>query len=1403
MSSTKVCLWTLVAAMLAAVNGTALPSVETISPPAQTWSMQKADSPSAAPVASDWVDIKAFQNAVRPNPTQPEWNNVWYQTHLKIPAEAKNNSVWLSFQHIRGIARLYIDGKFVKELVRPDWEVNISDFVTPGSDAELRIYVTRTGEGTDSKYEDDLIIPTVMKKVYNVRYPAALGLMGKVEMIFRGKSSWLSSAWVECIWEPKTVRIHVQTGGKAEAGSHVTGEIQDATGKIVLHLPSVPFKSGAVVLTAPWKDVVPWELGNATLYKLDLKLTGSQLNNVVDELPTITFGFREVRVDGRQLLINGKPAHCRLSPIIWFDLLRVGGSDCEPGSLNAMHFLSKVGFDVLEVQPHSQSFWSRDYGPWPVYDETLIEEADQKGIGLTISGVQFTHHWLDYGITLDPLARAQYRKELEAFLTRYRNHPSILAWVGAMNYFDVSYGALANAPWGMGREPSASQKNKPVYRTITQGVRVMESVDPTRPSYAHHGGNAGTIASSNQHLCMTPSAELERWPSEWAEKGEKPWIAVEFAVPYWADFWMKNRNEQTGHLEPYGEAAITEFAAMSLGDEAYEMEGEQLRKKLPILTRANTHGHGSENRPPAPELRVDGNILDQPSVRAVFANQGRRISRAWRTWEVTGWSPWILSWGLRYRGNPETFMPDVVKAYKETNQAFLAYIGGAPEFYRRQWNYNSGEAINKSAVIIWDGPGDHNLQGTWEASLGGKVIASGKIQKKLEPCTVTKIPIAFTPPNVTEKTPVTLKLTVSSVKSPGAYDEQLLTIWPPLAVDKKQPRDVVLFDPLRESSWVTASVPGIKIVDEAALAKLDPSKTLIIMGRFSLRSLSKLPYTGDQIASGLKVIFLEQGQADLLRLGFRSVEWGVREGISIAKSSPLFKGLSEQDFRDWRGDATLLSEKGDFLWWTNLDKLDPFNPARGARWGTHGNVTSVQIETPHKGSFLPLMRCGFDMAYTPLLEWRHGNGAVWFCQLDFSGRVGSEPAATFFADRLINYAASHRATANRTLFLKDVAESQAKKLKELGFSMSAELSASALNLTSSVLGDGISGFELAGEKGSNPPAGREWKWITRIAPEQVKMPESEIPPPNLRRFRLPVKVTERTADQAILGMTQIGEPLRGYIGVPIDSADGPYVDPIDKDHARLSRWRTRQLYGWMFTESGVDSSADVVGRMMQLDSAMASSADNATRNAPLLPLQDVKISQSIQIPGLADQALLDATNLPDLKFRDQKTVSANKDAFGYGGDDATGGYIDLAKLLDAHPAGNVLGIVTARINVPTEKELTVRIGADYKAVVTLNGSEILRLDAQTGPPSRDAKRVRVKFKAGDNILLVRVVSGSLGFGCWLDVDDDPAMTPIRKQNKVGSEPFWGTAMLPYDAAGFSLYTEPMRKRDDPYAWKSW
>lgn len=70
-----------------------------------------------------------------------------------------------------------------------------------------------------------------------------------------------------------------------------------------------------------------------------------------------------------------------------------------------------------------------------------------------------------------------------------------------------------------------------------------------------------------------------------------------------------------------------------------------------------------------------------------------------------------------------------------------------------------------------------------------------------------------------------------------------------------------------------------------------------------------------------------------------------------------------------------------------------FENTRVWRAGNRGNISSVLLEKPTVGNFLPLMQGGFDLQYAPALEVKNGRSVAIFSQFDLSDRTENDPEA--------------------------------------------------------------------------------------------------------------------------------------------------------------------------------------------------------------------------------------------------------------------------------------------------------------------------------------------------------------------------------------------------------------------------
>jgi len=78
-------------------------------------------------------------------------------------------------------------------------------------------------------------------------------------------------------------------------------------------------------------------------------------------------------------------------------------------------------------------------------------------------------------------------------------------------------------------------------------------------------------------------------------------------------------------------------------------------------------------------------------------------------------------------------------------------------------------------------------------------------------------------------------------------------------------------------------------------------------------------------------------------------------------------------------------------------------------------VASILIEKPARGDFLPILDGGYSLQYSPLMEYREGQGMILFCQMDVTGRTAADPAAETLARQCIQYLDRWKPTPRRSV----------------------------------------------------------------------------------------------------------------------------------------------------------------------------------------------------------------------------------------------------------------------------------------------------------------------------------------------------------------------------------------------------
>ena len=901
---------------------------------------------------------------------------IWLQREVTIPAAWAGRRILLRSELIEQPATVFIDGKQIGILAPPGDCLDLTVALKPGAAQVLRFSIARG-------YEAPADAP-----VHVVGPIGAVGVAGSIRLDAIAPRVAIDDVFLTPSTRKERLQARVRFhGAAAEKKVRLRATITDTHGTAVRTIDasvgSVAAGESFRNVSFPWADPILWEIDRPHLYRITITALNSD-GQPLDTWGPETFGFREFWLDGKEMMLNGHPCRFRL---LWHWGV----------AQNNLAFYQGIGFNAIAIQPRDGQWFSG----WGANDDidVLADLLDRRGMALIATGK--TINGIDRLVRDDPRIRSYFERTTQMRISRYANHPSILAWNISLN---VGNSHDEWMPPGIGQLPKGERSNHPV----AVAADLVAKLDPTRTVMAHAGGNIAPIASANVYLNFVPLQEREEWLSEWARSGKRPFAAIEFGPPYSANFFRRGA---------FGDPMFTEYCAIFRGDAVYRDEETAYVEQVEALTKANAGGHGGASiyEGGADRKPLQTFAAENTAFFPVVSEFVTRTNRAWRAFGHNGGShPWM--WNIGFGGTPSGPMGaffyagldwsedqlrkrpdwanDYYDAYRETLQPLLVFIGGRAErFTERDHTFFPGETVEKQIIAIWDGSWPTEIVCRWNTIFGPMPSPHVEVRLKLRPGEIRKVPISFRiPENGGPGGEITLSVTDPQGKRLASDVFSMTVLSPPLRIDPKP--GVLLWDPagksvgwirqlgLRPRSWK----PGKPI----------PAGSTLIIGREGLSAAERLPFTRADLDAGLRVLVIEQQSEALQRFGFRTADTFSRRLFLRDQIHPAITNFGQELLEDWRGSATLLPE------YIPLDDFNPVRP-RCTHWGNYGVVATTLIETPQHGNFTPIVVGEFDMRYSPLLEWTCGRGRVLFSQFDFTGRVGSDPAATQLARTLLQY----------------------------------------------------------------------------------------------------------------------------------------------------------------------------------------------------------------------------------------------------------------------------------------------------------------------------------------------------------------------------------------------------------------
>ena len=930
----------------------------------------------------------------------------WYRQALAVPADWKDRRVLLDIDDPETVVHAFVDGKRAGDLSWPGGTLDLTRSVQAGKTFDLALFVVATplfGKNT------------VVRQLLGDKYPVPpwqgtlgeRGLEGEVALRSEPLGARLDGVAVRTAVEGKRLWARFDCAGLTSGQTYKVVSAASAAGALDKQLPVVAFvaKSGTESVTAEteWADPVLWDIGAPFLYSLNARLEQAG-GTVLDTIRPERFGFREILTKGHLMTLNGKP-------LSLFDPRQVSAS-----------MTRNFGFcDWMRRWGYNSAYRTGGYAS--ALDATFFDEAGIARRMNASDGFEESNLRLlaQYGKEQDPTFWDAYRQQIEYYIKRYRNCPSVFLWRGP--YYSSESGLELNPLLqdGIWLRAPESDLDK---RMIDAGYRcykIIHALDPSRYQDDLTTLNYNDTINFHCYVGFSPIQEFIERNEHWIKYGVKPAFIDEYASPFITDWCNSPWEGGGGHTSPRKVPQVAEWCAVTKGDLAFVRDANE-EAALKAFESAASNDLASVEKIADPQKRAvaqgvrsigsafgaycgvsvrnPDNLRDQ-----VWEERVRENILNWRADGVAGMCSFLGEGGNEWKLLPKYYAPVV------------AFLAGTPEKRTAKDHlFSPGETLRRSVLALNNGRQASKVHCEWKLTLGGAAVASAAKEFSIPGGGQILLPIEAVIPAGGDRQGE-LSMTLSAGGKELCSDRCAIDVLAPRPF--KNLKTLALVDPEGDTARSLEKV-GVKfqlLPFNADFGAYDA----IVFGRrsfdYELQCLPEGLDLGALTRLGKNVLVLEQTEKTLReRFKFRTEYASPRDVYGRVGGSPLFEGLSDRCLTFWRGAATLT---GGYE--VALKNLQPPKGYRGGawypyvgndgkekkryiKWGNTHTVATVVIIKPDTGNFRTLVDCEFALNYAAALEVRNARGNVVLSQLDVSGRTQDDPAAQRYLANLVSYA---------------------------------------------------------------------------------------------------------------------------------------------------------------------------------------------------------------------------------------------------------------------------------------------------------------------------------------------------------------------------------------------------------------
>ena len=327
----------------------------------------------------------------------------WYRKIFQVPEELENKKVSIHFGGVYMNAEVFVNGRSVG--IQPygysPFYFDISEYLKFGEQNVITVKVDNSEEINSRWFSGSGIYRHVKIQVNNPLHFETNGVAINTSEVDKNKASVHISPAI--INETKTIQEYRVTASV---------ETEEETFKSELALKNAPgeIRKGTLALELPNPRL--WSPANPNLYTLKLAIKNAE-GKTVDEVEE-TFGIRTIDynskdgfvLNGKSVLINGGNMH--------HDNGALGAAAFDRAEIRKVQLLKNAGFNSVRTSHNVPS-------------EAFLRACDSIGllvIDEAFDGWRTEKNTYDYARFFD----LWYKKDIQAMVSRDRNHPSIVMW---------------------------------------------------------------------------------------------------------------------------------------------------------------------------------------------------------------------------------------------------------------------------------------------------------------------------------------------------------------------------------------------------------------------------------------------------------------------------------------------------------------------------------------------------------------------------------------------------------------------------------------------------------------------------------------------------------------------------------------------------------------------------------------------------------------------------------------------------------------------------------------------------------------------------------------------------------------------------------------------------------------